>query len=124
MVLSPLNDIQNGKFVEIAPFEDTLLGFSGDIYEEFVTPFFKSQHKPLKVGDLFTIKQANGFRVVEFKVLSALNSDEKEVTQCLIGPDTEVKCDKEDPLGREDDPRLGEVGYDDIGMCFCVLCAE
>ena len=33
-----------------------------------------------------------------------------------MGPDTEVISDGE-PLGREEDGRLDEVGYDDIGGC-------
>jgi transitional endoplasmic reticulum ATPase len=41
----------------------------------------------------------------------------EEQDYCIVGPDTEVVFDVKDALGREEDDRLGEIGYDDIGGC-------
>ena len=38
------------------------------------------------------------------------------MSTAIVGPSTEIMCDGE-PLGREEDGRLDEVGYDDIGGC-------
>jgi hypothetical protein len=35
---------------------------------------------------------------------------------CIVGPETDIMCDGEG-LGREEDGRLDEIGYDDIGGC-------
>jgi transitional endoplasmic reticulum ATPase len=36
---------------------------------------------------------------------------------CIVGPDTEFDYEPGDTLSREEDERLSEVGYDDIGGC-------
>ena len=37
-------------------------------------------------------------------------------TECVVCPETEIYCDGE-PLKREDEERLDDVGYDDVGGC-------
>ncbi|KAJ6888765.1 hypothetical protein NC652_029762 [Populus alba x Populus x berolinensis] len=48
-------------------------------------------------------------RSVEFKVIE---TDPGEY--CVVAPDTEIFCEGE-PIKREDEERLNEVGYDDVG---------
>lgn len=121
------------------PFRDTVEGISGDLFEVFVKPYFKGKMRPLKVGDIFVAR--GGMRSVEFKVMSmtgggtdepdsslpnnnmnavsAMNAEAVLLEAkdcCIVGPDTEILCEGE-PLGREEDERLSEVGYDDIGGC-------
>ena len=48
---------------------------------------------------------------VEFKVV-----DMEPGTECVVCPETEIYCDGE-PLKREDEERLDDVGYDDVGGC-------
>ncbi|RRT39551.1 hypothetical protein B296_00059043 [Ensete ventricosum] len=48
-------------------------------------------------------------RSVEFKVIE---TDPAEY--CVVAPDTEIFCEGE-PIKREDEDRLDEVGYDDVG---------
>lgn len=48
-------------------------------------------------------------RSVEFKVIE---TDPAEY--CVVAPDTEIFCEGE-PVRREDEDRLDEVGYDDVG---------
>ncbi|CAB4280750.1 unnamed protein product [Prunus armeniaca] len=38
----------------------------------------------------------------------------KNLISCIVAPDTEIFCDGE-PIKREDEERLDEVGYDDVG---------
>ena len=46
---------------------------------------------------------------MEFKVVE---TDPAEY--CIVAPDTEIFCEGE-PIKREDEEKLDEVGYDDVG---------
>ncbi|KAL6645792.1 hypothetical protein ACP70R_017400 [Stipagrostis hirtigluma subsp. patula] len=59
-------------------------------------------------GDLFLVR--GGMRSVEFKVIAI----EPAAEYCVVAPDTEIFCDGE-PVKREDEERLDDVGYDDVG---------
>lgn len=48
-------------------------------------------------------------RSVEFKVVET-DPDQ----YCIVAPDTEIYCEGE-PIRREDEEKLDDVGYDDIG---------
>lgn len=64
-------------------------------------------YRPVRKGDLFQVR--GGMRSVEFKVIE---TDPGEY--CIVAPDTEIFCEGE-PIKREDEERLNEVGYDDVG---------
>lgn len=87
---------------------------SGDIFDVFIKPYFKDKCLPLRLGDTFIAR--GGMRAVEFKVVSieGLNGEDSEY--CLVGKDTVVYLEEE-ALKREEDDRLDEIGYDDIGGC-------
>ena len=114
MDLSALPDVKFAKTVQVLPFKDSVEGITGDVYEVFVKPYFAGKYRPLRVGDTFIAR--GGMRAVEFKVTSAEGPDGSDEEYCIVGDDTEIMCDAE-PLGREEDGRLDEVGYDDIGGC-------
>jgi transitional endoplasmic reticulum ATPase len=42
---------------------------------------------------------------------------------CIVAPDTVIFCEGE-PIKREDEERLDDIGYDDIGgiKLLCLLC--
>jgi transitional endoplasmic reticulum ATPase len=69
--------------------------------------YFLEAYRPLRKGDLFLVR--GGMRSVEFKVIE---TDPAEY--CIVAPDTEIFCEGE-PIKREDEERLDEVGYDDVG---------
>lgn len=61
----------------------------------------------MRKGDLFLVR--GGMRSVEFKIIETDPSE-----YCVVAPDTEIFCEGE-PIKREDENRLDEVGYDDVG---------
>jgi len=63
----------------------------------------------VKKGDLFLVRQA--MHPVEFKVVET-----DPEPYCIVAPDTVIHCEGE-PVKREDEEKLDEVGYDDIGGC-------
>jgi transitional endoplasmic reticulum ATPase len=112
--VTALPEVKHAKSVQVLPFQDSVEGITGDMFEVFVKPYFEGKYRPLKLGDIFVAR--GGMRAVEFKVTSIEGPDGEDEEYCIVGPETDILCDSE-PLGREEDPRLSEVGYDDIGGC-------
>lgn len=101
------SDVKYGKRVHILPIDDTIEGLTGNIFDVFLKPYFMEAYRPVRKGDLFLVR--GGMRSVEFKVVA---TDPGEY--CIVSPDTEIFCDG-DPIKRDDENRLDEVGYDDVG---------
>merc|ERR1711871_397672 len=78
-------------------------------FDVFLKPYFLEAYRPVRKGDLFLVR--GGMRAVEFKVVETDPAD-----FCIVAPDTVIHCEGE-PIKREDEERLDEVGYDDIGGC-------
>lgn len=74
---------------------------------KYFAAYFLEAYRPVRKGDLFLVR--GGMRSVEFKVIE---TDPGEY--CVVSPDTEIFCEGE-PVKREDEDRLDEVGYDDVG---------
>ncbi|KAF3965131.1 hypothetical protein CMV_010658 [Castanea mollissima] len=100
-------DAKYGKRVHILPVDDTIEGVSGNLFDVYLKPYFLESYRPVRKGDLFLVR--GGMRSVEFKVIE---TDPGEY--CVVAPDTEIFCEG-DPIKREDEERLNEVGYDDVG---------
>ena len=88
----------------VLPFEDTIEGVSGNLFDVYLKPYFGSR----TVRKRYVLSKG-GMRAVEFKVVE---TDPAEY--CIVAPDTEIFCEGE-PINREDEERLDEVGYDDVG---------
>jgi len=102
-------DVKYGKRIHVLPIDDTIEGISGNLFDLFLRPYFLEAYRPVRKGDLFLVR--GGMRAVEFKVCE---TDPAEY--CIVAPDTVIHCEGE-PVKREEEERLDEVGYDDIGGC-------
>ncbi|XP_014498402.1 cell division cycle protein 48 homolog [Vigna radiata var. radiata] len=100
-------DVKYGKRVHILPIDDTIEGVTGNLFDAYLKPYFLESYRPVRKGDLFLVR--GGMRSVEFKVIETDPSE-----YCVVAPDTEIFCEGE-PIKREDEERLNEVGYDDVG---------
>ncbi|KAF8475209.1 P-loop containing nucleoside triphosphate hydrolase protein [Russula ochroleuca] len=101
-------DIKYGKRVHILPFDDSIEGLSGNIFDVYIKPYFLEAYRPVRKGDTFLVR--GGMRTVEFKVME---TDPAEY--CIVAQDTVIFTEG-DPVKREDEEsNLNEVGYDDIG---------
>ena len=72
-----------------------------------VQPYFLEAYRPVRKDDLFLVR--GGMRAVEFKIVEVDPGD-----FCIVAPDTVIFCEGE-PIKREDEERLDDIGYDDIG---------
>lgn len=109
MTIQAQEDVPYCKKVHILPLDDTIEGVTGNLFEVYLKPYFLEAYRPLKKGDLFLVRSA--MHPVEFKVVEM-----DPAPFGVIAPDTEIHCEGE-PIKREDEERLDEVGYDDIGGC-------
>ncbi|KAK3206666.1 hypothetical protein Dsin_020712 [Dipteronia sinensis] len=101
------SNIKYGERIHVLPLDDTIEGIDGNLFEAFLKPYFSDSYRPVKKGDLFLVR--GGMRSVEFKVI------ETDPTECcLVAPHTEIYFEGE-PVKREDEERLDDVGYEDIG---------
>lgn len=100
-------DVRCGKRVLVLPLDDTVVGLTGDLVAPFLKPYFGRAYRPVKKGDLFLVNA--GMRTIEFKIVE---TDPAEY--CIVAPDTEILCEGE-PISRDDEDRLDEIGYDDVG---------
>lgn len=102
-------DVAYGTRIEVLPYADTLEGVSGNLFEPYLKPYFYRAYRPVQVGDRFMV-HAN-HHPVEFKVMATDPSP-----YCIVEPKTIIHCEGE-PLQREDEDKLSDVGYDDVGGC-------
>merc|ERR1719499_1700407 len=102
-------DVPYGKRVHVLPLDDSIEGLTGNLFDTYLKPYFLEAYRPVRQGDLFLVR--GGFRPVEFKVVGV---DPGEFA--IVAPDTVIHCEGE-PVSREDEEKLDDVGYDDIGGC-------
>merc|ERR1712137_444870 len=102
-------DIQYASKIQVLPFEDTIEGIDGPLFETFLRPYFMEAYRPIRKGNSFLTR--GGMRQVEFKIV-----DTDPEPYCIVSPETMIHCEGE-PVKREDEEKLNGVGYDDIGGC-------
>lgn len=100
-------DVKYGKRIHVLPFDDTIEGITGNLFDAFLKPYFLEAYRPVCKSDTFLVR--GGMRTVEFKIVETDPSP-----YCIVAPDTEIYCEGE-PIHREDEEKLDEVGYDDVG---------
>jgi transitional endoplasmic reticulum ATPase len=106
----PCPDVKYGKRIHVLPLDDTVEGLTGNLFETYLKPYFLEAYRPVRKGDLFLVRGA--MRAVEFKVMEV-----DPEPYCIVAPETIIFCDGE-PVRREDEEsRLDDIGYDDIGGC-------
>jgi len=100
-------DVPYASRVHILPFDDSIENLTGDLFEPYLKPYFSEAYRPVTVGDTFIVR--GGMAAVEFKVVE---TDPRPY--CIVAPDTVIHCEGE-PVKREDEERMDDVGYEDIG---------
>jgi transitional endoplasmic reticulum ATPase len=103
-------EVPYGKAVHVLPFDDSIEGITGNLFETYLKPYFLEAYRPLRKVDTYLVR-GEAFRPVEFKVMEF---DPPDMEFCIVAPETIIHCDG-DPVKRDDEERLDEVGYDDLG---------
>ena len=113
VIVHNCEDCKYGKKIHILPFEDSIEGVTGNLFDTYLKPYFMEAYRPVRAGDTFLVRQA--MHPVEFKIVETDPAD-----YCLVTQDTIIHCEGE-PIRREDEEKLDDVGYDDIGGCKAQL---
>eukprot|EP00301_Raphidiophrys_heterophryoidea_P002731 c11266_g1_i2.p1 GENE.c11266_g1_i2~~c11266_g1_i2.p1 ORF type:complete len:808 (-),score=279.56 c11266_g1_i2:86-2509(-) len=108
-------DVKYGKRIHVLPFDDSIEGVTGNLFDVFLKPYFLDAYRPLRKDDTFLVR--GGMRAVEFKVVETDPSP-----YCIVAPDTIIHCEGE-PVKRDDEESANDVGYDDVGGCRKQLAA-
>mmetsp|Transcript_46661 Transcript_46661/g.73046 ORF Transcript_46661/g.73046 Transcript_46661/m.73046 type:complete len:771 (+) Transcript_46661:104-2416(+) len=109
LIVLPFSDLKFGKRVHVLPYEDSMVDFEGNVFDEYLKPYFLDAYRPIKKGDSFAIDGKT--RTIEFKVIEI-----DPVDYCIVGPDTLIFCEGE-YVKRDNPSDLSEISYDDIGGC-------
>ena len=88
--------------VHVLPFDDSIQGIQGNIFETYLKPYFMEAYRPVRKGDTFLVRES--FRPVEFKVMEI---DPPDSEYCIVAPETVIHCDG-DPIKREDEERCAQ----------------
>nr|WCZ58634.1 transitional endoplasmic reticulum ATPase [Seculamonas ecuadoriensis] len=105
--VKPVADIANATKIHVLPFADSIEGLAGDLFDSFLQPYFVDAYRPVHVGDCFVVRGA--MREVEFQVV-----DVQPGAFGIVAAETQIHYDG-NPLSREADDPMNEIGYDDIG---------
>jgi len=105
----PCPEVKYGTRIHVLPFDDSVEGVTGDLFMTYLKPYFAEAYRPVRQGDCFLAR--GGMRAVEFKIIK---TDPPEY--CVVSPDTDIHCDGE-PVKREEEEKMDDLGYDDIGGC-------
>ncbi|GKT95463.1 LOW QUALITY PROTEIN: AAA family ATPase [Colletotrichum tofieldiae] len=105
ITIHPCPDIKYAKRIAVLPIADTVEGITGSLFDVFLAPYFREAYRPVRQGDLFTVR--GGMRQVEFKVVEV---DPPNTALSHKIPSFTARRD-------EEEGNLNEVGYDDIGGC-------
>lgn len=82
-----LQNIEYGKRIHVLPFDDSVEGLSGNIFDVYIKPYFLEAYRPVRKGDTFLVR--GGMRPVEFKVIE---TDPAEY--CIVAQDTVIHTGK------------------------------
>lgn len=103
-------EIKYGKRIHVLPFDDSMEGLTGNIFEVYLKPYFLEAYRPVHKGDVFLVR--GSMRPVEFKVIETDPSP-----HCIVAPETVIHCEGDPVKREEEEAALNEVGYDDVGGC-------
>jgi len=109
VVVKACPNVPNLTKIHILPIDDSIEGITGDLASTYLVPYFKDAYRPIKKDDTFIVR--GGFKAVEFKVVAC------EPQEYGIVAPTTVLFTEGEPIKREDEEKLDDVGYDDIGGC-------
>ena len=108
-VVTPSTQTPNLTKIHILPYQDTIEGLTGDLAQTYLIPYFKDAFRPVHKGDSFIVR--GNFKPVEFKIVATDPGDFGIVTSST------VLFTQGEPIIREEENKMDNVGYEDIGGC-------
>ncbi len=91
-------EVKYGRRIHVLPFEDSVKGIGGSLFDAYLKPYFQDSYRPMKKGDCFFVKR--GVHPVEFKVMEVDVKDSPDEDVCIVAPETLINSDG-DPIKRD-----------------------
>lgn len=108
-VVNPSTQTPNLTKIHILPYADTIEGLTGDLAQTYLIPYFKDTFRPVHKGDSFIVR--GNFKPVEFKIVATDPGEFGVVTAST------VLFTEGEPIEREEEDKMDNIGYEDIGGC-------
>ncbi|PAA65108.1 hypothetical protein BOX15_Mlig026283g1 [Macrostomum lignano] len=103
-------NVEFGRKIHVLPFDDSVEGLTGNLFETYLKPYFLEAYRPLRKDDVFVVR--GGMRAVEFKVKETDPSP-----YCIVAPETVIHFEGEPHKREEEESKADDIGYEDIGGC-------
>merc|ERR1719409_1312760 len=58
VIIHNCEDCKYGKRIHVLPFEDSIEGVSGNLFDTYLKPYFMEAYRPVRAGDCFIVRQA------------------------------------------------------------------
>lgn len=113
-----VNDIPPAVEVSFFPIEDSVEKISGDIFSNYIEPFFNQKRIYISTGNIYNIK-SGAMTALQFKVVKITGNkdgEQQELTHAVTLDDTSIIADGKVSRSQVDKD-YAKIGYDDIGGC-------
>lgn len=100
--------MRQARRIAVLPIADTVEGFTGSLFDGFIAPYFRGADRPVRSGDLFTIR--NEMHLVQFKIVEVDPPD-----YGIVAGDTVVHCEGEPIQRQHEEENRQNIGFDDVG---------
>lgn len=82
--------VKYAKTLEILPFQYSVNGYSGDLFQDYIKPYFVDNYLKVRLGDTFSTRGGNW--APQFKVVAIEGYAKQEGEYYIVGPDTQIEC--------------------------------
>jgi transitional endoplasmic reticulum ATPase len=82
--------VKYAKTLEILPFQYSVNGYSGDLFQDYIKPYFVDNYLKVRLGDTFSTRGGNW--APQFKVVAIEGFAKQEGEYYIVGPDTQIEC--------------------------------
>lgn len=80
--------VKYAKTIHVLPFQYSVIGYTGNLVEDYVTPYFMDSYRIVSCGATFSTR--GGEWAPQFKVVSIEGYSQQDGDSYIVGPDTKI----------------------------------
>ena len=80
--------VKYAKTIYVLPFQYSVTGYTGNLVEDYVTPYFMDSYRIVSCGDTFSTR--GGEWAPQFKIVSIEGYVQQDGDSYIVGPDTKI----------------------------------
>lgn len=82
------SNVKFAKTIHVLPFHYSVSGYSGNLIEDYVTPYFLNSYRVVSLGDTFSTR--GGEWAPQFKIVSIEGFKRQDGESYIVGPNTKI----------------------------------